>query len=148
MCSSDLALYLKAGTSLNYESKASFALTLSVGDPSLASSSPVTATYGLAITDDNEAPTAVLLANAITSLSENTSTAAPIKLADIAISDDAIGTNTISLIGDDADFFELLGTALYLKAGTSLNYESKASFALTVSVGDPSLASRSEEHTS
>jgi len=46
------------------------------------------------------------------------------KLADIVVSDDALGTNSISLSGADASNFELNGAALYLKAGTTLNYVS------------------------
>jgi hypothetical protein len=64
-------------------------------------------------------------------------------VADIAISDDALGTNTISLLGTDAAAFEVEGTALYLKAGTSLNYETKTAYAVTVSVLDSSLGGSS-----
>jgi hypothetical protein len=133
-------LFLKAGTSLDYEAKASYGVTVSVSDPTVAGSVPVTASYSLAITDVNEAPTAVVLNNAVTGLEENTPTLAAIKLAEIAISDDALGSNTISLTGADAAFFEVVGTGLFLKAGTSLNYEAKASYAVTVSVSDPTVA--------
>jgi hypothetical protein len=133
-------LFLKAGTSLNYEAKASYGVTVSVSDPTVAGSVPVTASYALAITDVNEAPTAVVLNNAVTGLEENTPTLAAIKLADIAISDDALGSNTISLTGADAAFFEVVGTGLFLKAGISLNYEAKASYGVTVSVTDPTVA--------
>jgi hypothetical protein len=133
-------LFLKAGTSLNYEAKASYAVTVSVADSTVAGSVPVTTSYGLAITDVNEAPTAVVLNNAVSSLEENTSTLTAIKVADIAISDDALGSNTISLNGADAAFFEVVGSGLFLKAGTSLNYEAKASYAVTVSVADSTVA--------
>jgi hypothetical protein len=136
----DSGLFLKAGTSLNYEAKSSYALTVSVSDTSVAGSVPVTTSYALAITDVNEAPTAVVLNDRITSLEENTPTLTAIKVADIAITDDALGSNTISLAGADADFFEVGGNALFLKAGTSLNYEVKASYSLTVSLSDPTVA--------
>ena len=136
----DSGLFLKAGTSLDYETKSSYAVTVSVSDPSVAASVPVTTSYALAITDVNEAPTAVVLNNRLTSLEENTPTLTAIKVGDIAISDDALGSNTISLAGADAAFFEVVGTGLFLKAGTSLNYEAKASFSLTVSVSDPTVA--------
>ncbi|MBD2551640.1 cadherin repeat domain-containing protein, partial [Microcystis elabens FACHB-917] len=92
-------LYLKAGTSLDYETKAAYAVTVSVSDATLSGSSPVSTGYSLAVTDVNEAPTAVALTNTTASLPENTSTSSRIKVADIAISDDALGTNTISLLG-------------------------------------------------
>jgi Subtilase family len=84
----------------------------------------------------NKPPTAVAFTNVTASLAENTNTSSRIKLADIAISDDALGTNTFSLLGADVAAFEVEGTVLYLKAGTSLNYESKTTYAVTVSVAD------------
>jgi hypothetical protein len=140
-------LYLKAGTSLDYETKAAYAVTVSVSDATLSGSSPVSADYSLSITDVNEAPTAVALTNVTAALAENSSTASRIKLADIAISDDALGTNSIALSGADAAAFEVDGTVLYLKAGTSLDYETKAAYAVTVSVIDATLSGSSPEST-
>jgi hypothetical protein len=82
----------------------------------------------------------VVLNNTVTSLEENTSTLAAIKVADIAITDDALGSNTVSLAGADAAFFEVVGSGLFLKAGTSMNYEAKTSYSLTVSVSDPTVS--------
>ena len=50
----------------------------------------------------NSAPTAVSLNNQVTAIAENTSTTARIKVADIAITDDALGTNNLSVSGTDA----------------------------------------------
>jgi phosphodiesterase/alkaline phosphatase D-like protein len=91
----------------------------------------------------NKAPSALTLANTVSSLAENSSTASPIKVADIVITDDASGSNTISLSGADAASFEVSGNALFLKAGTALNFEAKASYAVTVSASDPSLSGSS-----
>jgi RHS repeat-associated protein len=137
------ALFLKAGISLNYETKTAYAVTVSVGDTTIGGSSPVSTGYSFAVSDVNEAPTAVALTNTIASLAENTNTSSRIKVADIAISDDALGTNSISLLGTDAAAFELEGTALFLKAGTSLNYETKTAYAVTVSVGDTTIGGSS-----
>ena len=137
------ALFLKAGTALNFEAKASYAVTVSASDPSLPGSTPVTAAFSLTVSDLNEAPSALTLANTVSSLAENTSTASPIKVADIVITDDASGSNTISLSGADAASFEVSGNALFLKAGTALNFEAKASYAVTVSASDPSLSGSS-----
>ncbi|MCT0228898.1 hypothetical protein KQ300_11955 [Synechococcus sp. CS-1331] len=87
----------------------------------------------------NVAPTALSLANTTLSLAENTSTASRIKVADIVISDDNLGSNVISLSGVDAASFEVVDTALFLKAGIALNFEAKTAYALTVRVVDPSL---------
>ena len=84
----------------------------------------------------NEAPAAVALVNAVASIDENTATASHIKVADIAVTDDALGTNTLGLTGADAASFEIEGTSLYLKAGTVLDFETKASYAVAVTVDD------------
>ena len=87
----------------------------------------------------NKAPTALELTDVIASLDEKTDTSQPIKLADIVITDDALGTNTITLSGDDAAVFELSGNTLLLKAGTSLDFEAKSSYNINVNVADPDL---------
>ena len=89
---------------------------------------------------DNTAPTGVSLANAITSIAENTSTATRLKVADIVIADDTYGTNVITLSGADAASFEVDGTILYVRAGVVLNYEQKTTFSVKVTVGDASVA--------
>ena len=49
-------------------------------------------------------------ANTTTALDENTSTASRIKVADIVVTDDALGSETLTLSGADAAFFELDGS--------------------------------------
>ena len=87
----------------------------------------------------NKAPTTLELTDDTTSLVENTDTSQPIKLADISITDDALGSNIITLSGDDAAVFEVSGNALLLKAGTSLDFEAKSSYDINVNVSDPDL---------
>jgi uncharacterized protein YjiK len=89
----------------------------------------------------NAAPTAVALNNTVNSLQENTSTASPIKLGDIAVTDDGLGNNQLALSGADADSFQITGSALYLKAGVILDFETKTSYAVTISVDDTTLGS-------
>jgi len=79
------------------------------------------------------------LANPILFLPENTSTVTRIKMADVIITDDGLGINSLTLSGADADFFELDGTTLYLKAGTVLDFETKISYAMTVHVDDATI---------
>jgi phosphodiesterase/alkaline phosphatase D-like protein len=146
------ALFLKAGTALNFEAKASYAVTVSASDPSLPGSTPVSRAFALAVSDVNEAPTGISLSlNTILeiifngtsfkvgSLPENTSTASRIKVAETLISDDALGSNVIELSGADASSFEVIGTGLFLKAGTTLDFETKSAFNVIVSVRDPAL---------
>ncbi|MEA5415710.1 DUF4114 domain-containing protein, partial [Synechococcus sp. BA-132 BA5] len=124
---------------LDFETKAAYSVTVSASDPALPGSTPVAAAFSLALSDVNEPPTALVLTNSPTSLAENTSTSSRIKVADIAITDDALGTNTITLAGADAASFEVIGTQLFLKAGTVLDFETKAAYSVTVSASDPAL---------
>jgi hypothetical protein len=93
------------------------------------------------LSDLNSAPTAVTFVNAITNLPESTSTAAAVRVADISITDDATGTNQITLAGADAGSFIVLnGNQLHLRAGTALDFESgKRTYTVTVNVDDPSV---------
>jgi len=84
----------------------------------------------------NQAPTAVVVDNAVTALQENLNTASPVKLGDIVVVDDGLGTNTLSLSGADADSFEIIGSALYLKSGIVLDYETKTSYVVTIHADD------------
>jgi hypothetical protein len=141
------ALYLKADTTLNYETQSSYAVTVSLSDATIAGASPVSTSYSLAVSDQNEAPTAVTLANATTSLPENINTAGRLKVADIAISDEDLDTNTISLLGADAAGFEVIGSTLFLKSGTTLNYQAKSAYSVTVSVSDATILGSSSVTT-
>ena len=96
--------------------------------------------FVITITDENDAPTVVALTNTTTSLPENTSTTLRIKVADIVVTDDAMGTNVISLTGAGAGNFEVDGASLYLKAGVALNYETTPSYGVTVSVLDSGIS--------
>jgi hypothetical protein len=77
----------------------------------------------------NLAPTAVTLNNTVASIPENTSTAAPIKVAGIVVADDGLGVNNLTVTGADAGFFQIVGTGLFLKAGTALNSSTNPSTA-------------------
>ncbi|MGK7871371.1 malectin domain-containing carbohydrate-binding protein, partial [Falsiroseomonas sp. E2-1-a20] len=83
----------------------------------------------------NQAPTAVVLSNLVTTLAEGTQAAA-VKVADIAVSDDGLGTNVLSLQGDDAALFEIVGQELFLKAGAVLDFEVNPQLDVTVQVDD------------
>ena len=87
----------------------------------------------------NLAPTAVTLLNTVSSLSEAADVSSHVRLADISVADDGLGTNTLSLSGTDAASFEIVGVSLYLKAGTSLSHASKPTLGVTVAVDDPTV---------
>src|SRR5207244_4197275 len=87
----------------------------------------------------NLAPTAVALQNTVPSLSEATDVSSHVRLADISVTDDGLGTNALSLSGADAAAFEIVGSSLFLKAGTALSRASKPTLNVTVAVDDASV---------
>lgn len=89
----------------------------------------------------NQTPTAVALANTITSVLENSNTTSAVKISDIIVTDDGLGTNNLSLSGVDANFFQITGSSLYIKAGTVLDYETKTSYSVTINVDDTTVGS-------
>ena len=142
------SLYLKANRTLDYETQASYSVTLSARDSSVAGSNPVTAAMTLGITDANDAPSAVAFTNAVNVISDRTDTASAVKIADILVMDDALGSNALTLSGADAAHFEVVGTALYLRAGTALDTNVQSSYAVTVIASDSSLSSSTPVTTS
>lgn len=88
----------------------------------------------------NAPATAIALNDRLGWIRENESTATRTKVADIDVTDDGDGTNVLALTGADAAFFEIIGGDLYLQAGVILDFESKASYSVAVTVSDPALA--------
>jgi tartrate-resistant acid phosphatase type 5 len=120
---------------LDFETKASYVATIRVTDSALNTYSE---TFTISITNVNEAPT-VALSNPTTSLPESTVITSRLRVADIVITDDALGTNTLSLSGADAALFEIVSGALYLKAGTVLDFETNPSLEVTIAVDDTTI---------
>jgi len=131
------ALYY-TGASPDFESQSSYSVTVDVDDSTVGGTPDASQNFTLNINDVNEAPTAVSLLNTTTAINENVSVGAGIKVADIAIIDDALGTNVLSLSGADAASFTIIGNALYY-TGASPNFENKNSYAVTVNVNDASV---------
>ena len=96
---------------------------------------------------ENQAPTGLALSSVLSTIAFNANTAEPIKLADITIIDDALGINILSLSGTDADFFELLESGLYLKAGTILDAATQTSYSVTIEVDDVTVGSTPDATT-
>lgn len=121
------------GTLLDHETGDSLSVTVETTD---GGGLVYDETIAIAVADVNEAPTAITLTNTTLSLDENTSTATAIKVADIVVDDDLLGDNTLGLTGADASRFEIVGSELYLKAGTVLDHEAAAALAVAVTVDD------------
>jgi autotransporter-associated beta strand protein len=127
---------VRATASLDFETKSSYSVRIrSTDQDGLFTEKAFTIT----VIDVNEAPTAVLLSPAARSLPDSTSTAERFKLADITLTDDGLGTNSLSLSGSDAGSFEIMGTELFLRAGVKLDGLSKPAYAVTVEASDATL---------
>ncbi|MDD2691365.1 MAG: DUF4347 domain-containing protein [Simplicispira sp.] len=143
--SSTGAVTLKA--SADYETKNSYSFNVTATDDGVGSLN-ATQAVTLSVTDVNEAPTAVTLTGTTTSLAENTHIASRREVATVRVTDDALGSNAVTLSGRDAGKFEIAGGKLYLKAGTVLDFETQSSYAVTVSATDSTVAGSSPVSTS
>jgi Ca2+-binding RTX toxin-like protein len=81
-------------------------------------------------------------------ISEAADTSAGIKIGNIFIVDDGVGTNNLFLTGADADLFEIVagpsGPEVHLKAGVVLDFESNPTLDFTLNADDPSLPESSD----
>jgi len=136
-------LHLKAGVTLDHEADGQFDVTVNVDDATIGGGVDASQAFSLTVSDVNEAPTAVNLTNTVTTIAENSDTSSSTKVADITITDDALGTNDLSLSGTDAAKFEIVDNGgsyeLHLKAGVTLDHEADGQFDVTVNVDDAAI---------
>jgi|GEM_PF-1717846 len=95
----------------------------------------------------NGAPTAVSVTPNPASIAENTDTSLGLSVGTINVTDDMLGTNTLSLTGTDAALFELDGTDLRLVADVMLDFETQPSYSVTVNVNDNTLGNDPDAST-
>ena len=81
-------------------------------------------------------------------ISEAADTSAGIKVGNIFLFDDGVGTNNLFLTGADANLFEIVeglsGPEVHLKAGVVLDFESNPTLDFTLNADDPSLRGSSD----
>lgn len=75
-----------------------------------------------------------MLPGATRSLAESFNTSISHKLSDIVLA--SASGSSVTLSGADANCFEVVGQALYLKAGVSLDYETQTTYTITLNVVD------------
>ena len=109
---------------LDFETQASYDITVRVDDNTVGANPDDAVNHTLIVTDVNEVPT-ITLTNLISDLGENADTSSAIRIADIVVSDDALGSETLTLSGTDAASFEIVGSELRLRAGTVLDHIAK-----------------------
>ena len=136
----DGKLKFKSSQSPNFETKSTFAVTVTSTD---AAGSSLAQSFSVTINDLNEAPTSITLsANAV---DENAAAAEIGTLT--AVDEDAGDSVTFSLSGTDADSFEIVEGKLQLKSGISADYETQTSYSVTVTGTDSDGLTTSEDFT-
>ncbi|MEL7497637.1 MAG: LamG-like jellyroll fold domain-containing protein [Planctomycetota bacterium] len=103
-------------------------------------------TVNVTINDVNESPQ-IALNNVVVAIDESADTATGIRVADIAIIDDALGNNQLSLAGTDATRFEIVGNELRIRAGQVLDFETQSQLDVIVVVDDLALTGQDDMET-
>ena len=127
---------LRTQAALDYESDASYSLTVSVSDGN-GSSDSIDVT--ISVTNVNEAPSFTEGSTATRSIAENTASGTNIGTAVAATDVDANTTLTYTLGGADAAAFRINSTNGRLKTRAALDYETKTSYSVTITVSDSEL---------
>ncbi len=132
----DSELYFRASTILNYEARSSYSLRLSAEDEGGLRYEQI---FTIQISDVNEAPTNLRLSNNL--IAENTETASVISVGTLAADDvDADDTQTFTLVAGPGDLdnrhFQITDNQLQFKAGTILDHELQANYAVRLRVAD------------
>ena len=124
-------LQFKTGKVLDFETKSQYSIDLVSTDGLLI----FTKSFTISLTDVNEVPTDITLSN--NALPENSNTANPLLIGTLTITDDAIGTNVLSVgPGADGGKFQITGNQLQFKTGTLLDFETQSSFSVDVTSTD------------
>ena len=128
---------LKTKAALDYETKNSYSVTVSVSDGNGGSDS-ITVTITVTDVNENRAPVFADGASTTRTIAENTAANTNIGTA-ITATDADNDTLTYTLSGTDAGAFRIVSTTGQLQTRAALDYETKASYSVTVSVSDGSL---------
>ena len=127
---------LQTSAALNYETKTSYSVTVDVSDGNDGSDSiPVT----INVTNVNEAPSFTDGSSATRSIAEKTAANTNIGSAFTATDVDANTTLTYTLGGTDVAAFSINDTTGQLQTSAALDYETKHTYSVTVTVSDGSL---------
>ena len=140
-------LHIVQGAAIDFEAASQLDVTVEVDDAAVGGTPDAAAAFTLTIEDVNEAPT-LSVTPLVASLAEDADTSAAIAVATVAVTDDALGTNDLTLAGTDAEAFEIVDNAgtleIRLKAGTSLDFETLPSFDVSVVLDDAALGDTAE----
>ncbi len=123
---------LQTNAALDYETKTSYSVTISVSDGNIASEGiDVT----ISVTNINEAPVFTAGDSAMLSIAENTVSGTDIGTA-VGATDVENDRLTYTLEGADAASFSIVNTTGQLQTNAALDYETGDSYSVSVSVSD------------
>ena len=131
---------LRTKATLDYETQASYTVTVSVSDSKDADGNADTATDAtitvtITVTNVEETPGFPATESEARSVAENTEAGEDIG-GPVAAADDDGDSLTYSLSGDDAASFGIVASSGQLLTKATLDYETKSSYSVTVSVSD------------
>jgi Ca2+-binding RTX toxin-like protein len=129
-------LYLKAGQTVDFETKSSYSLDVIATDGTLSYTKALT----IAVNNLNEAATNITLST--NTITENINTAQRVSIGILTITDPEVtgNNNVLTLDGADKNSFEIIDGQLYLKAGQTVDFETKSSYSLDVIATDGTLS--------
>ncbi|MBT7583062.1 MAG: hypothetical protein HN572_08860, partial [Kordiimonadaceae bacterium] len=131
----DGLLKLKDNQSADFETKASYSLSLTATDLD-GSGLPFTSALTIGVTNINEAPTAIKISNKISDLSIDEYQAGIAVGAVMVIDSDQNDTPTLALSGVDADSFIIDNSVLKLKDTVTADYITQNSYSVTLTATD------------
>ena len=132
-------IFIKKGSTLDYEAKSHLNFEILVDDESVGGSPDLQANLFVDLTDINEAPTALVLGRDSYSLREDTCSHDQLLLTDFSIIDDAMGSENVKLTGADAKYFKVKAGNLYLKPDYKFDYEKQSIYNVMLTVDDPTV---------
>ena len=132
----DGKVFLADGQSLDFENQKDIEIVITVTDTGGLS---IEREFTVSIIDVNEGPTNLDFNSIRTEVNENQSIASRLKIADLSVTDDDLGTIEYRVEGADAALFQIFGNRLYLKRGVTPNFNEQTSLDITIIAFDPSL---------
>ncbi len=125
---------IKTKTALDYETKNSYTVTLTVSDGQATDT--IAVTINVTDIDENRAPVFIEGESTTRTIAENTARGVNIGDAVAATDQDAKDTLTYTLGGTDAASFNINSNRGQIKTKTALDYETKNSYTVTLTVSD------------
>ena len=126
---------LQTKAALDYETKTSYSVTISVSDGNGGRDS-LTVTINVTDVNENTAPVFTDGTTATRTIAENTAANINIGSPIAATDTDTGDTLTYTLSGIDAASFSIISTTGQLQTKAALDYETKTSYSVTISVSD------------